>query len=122
MDHNIAAVEYQLATVLFLAWTVGHSRLRAPVAALRWLWPVMHHVRQELAPFIAPLIAGRYLARVYAELGGPLLNEPALIGLAVMGGGWLLYRNDPEDDERWKRRRRRLHRRAPGFRRLASTL
>jgi hypothetical protein len=97
--------------VAMIGYMLGHSTLASP--RLRSL----RRIRQEIKPFVLPIIIIRYLAQVTAQADdGALINTDALLTLTIDVWFWLRYRRD-DDDDRWRRRRReagRLVRTAAG--------
>lgn len=60
-------------------------------------------VRSELRPFALPLALGSYLPNLVN--GMSFWNY---IGLAIALACWALYRHDQDDDDRWKRRGKKV--------------
>lgn len=58
-------------------------------------------VRLELKPFMLPAVLVEHLAETMLHPGESRWFD---LGLNLLG--WLAYRNLPDDDDRWKRRRK----------------
>jgi hypothetical protein len=89
--------------VVVVAWVLVAAQLRLakparPARALRWF--------HELRPFYLASVVTFYLTSAY------LLGEPAypllLFGFVADLLAWWLFKDVDKDDDRWKRRRRKL--------------
>jgi hypothetical protein len=105
VSQESAHILSHIAAFAFCCWMLGHSKY--PTSRLK----IFRWIRQEVGPFALALVIIRYLTQVYAQAdSGALINRNAVIGLALGAVFWLELRKDPDDDERWKRRRRQLGR------------
>lgn len=77
--------------------------------ALYLKWPkrgLVYGLFHEIRPFYLPLVVANYVATVVAD--GHVVNGPAGFSFAMNLFNWWMYRNAGDDDDRWKRRRRKV--------------
>lgn len=107
MTDKIATIVYWGAGAGFLAWALLSVLFRAFGYRDAAVFRVLAHVRAELHPFALPCIVARYLSIVWLERAdNPYVNKDAILGLIVMATIW--WNNRRNDDDRWKRRGKRV--------------
>lgn len=67
---------------------------------------VIRDLFNEIRPFYLTLVAVHYCAEVVAD--GHVVNVWAGVGFGIQILNWFLFRNSGGDDDRWKRRGRRV--------------
>lgn len=85
--------------VIALSWVVRGTRLGHPAVdyLLDLLWGVHWNVYFPVFPWMAHILAGMVLGRIYLDHGASerkLLSAIWKLGVALLGAGWLLARTD----------------------------
>lgn len=84
---------------------LGKRFARTPMP--NWMAAFVHPVRHEVGPFVPVLLALERIAWEFAPRGDDLFDANLSVAVGVVS--WYVMRKaDHDDDDRWKRRRKRL--------------
>ncbi|MGW5556902.1 hypothetical protein ACWER9_06720 [Micromonospora sp. NPDC003944] len=99
----MTALINSLATVVILAW--AFSGVTYPVAKLlgRDVPSLARHLYNELRPFYLPAVVVAFVTAGMLDVGWW-----RWVNLGFNLWNWWSFRNFDDDDDRWKRRRKRL--------------